>query len=328
MNNLLSIAENNFLLNNSFQIFGLTIRYYALCLMAGFLCGAAVAYYMFKRRGIKPDLILDVLIAVIPCSIICARIWYVVFDLDEFMVNGKPDFLKMINITTGGNSILGGIIGGALGLVIVSLIHKVPFTRLGDIGALVLPIGQAVGRMGNYFNQEVYGQVTDQTWFPYSVFIEADGKYHVALCFHEMILNLIVFALLFVFLYYYKGRRNGYAIGAYLFFYGLIRAVMEPMRDAQFNMGEQFLGLPGMTWISILMMLFGLGYFVFLLIKDIMEKQYWWKGFFKKEAVVPQGAAQDSVLSQTVEEEKSDYSDGQNLSEQSDFDEKNDNLNE
>lgn len=273
-----------FLLNNSFYIFGVEIKYYALCLMAGILGGAVVAYFMFKRRGIKPDYILDVLIAVIPCSIICARIWYVVFDLDEFIVNGKPDFLSMINIRQGGISILGAILGGALGLFIVSKIHKeVPFLKFADIGALVLPLGQAVGRWGNFFNQEVYGKPTDITWFPYSVYIERTGQYHVALFFHEMVLNLIVFGLLFTFLFFYKGKRNGYALGAYLFFYGLIRAVMEPQRAEEFNMGTVILGLPGMTWISILMMLFGLGFVIFLLVSDIKDKNYWWKGFFKKQ---------------------------------------------
>lgn len=290
------------LLNKSFTVFGLPITYYALCLMSGFLAGAAVATYMFKRRGIKPDLILDVLIAVIPCSVICARIWYVVFDLDQFMVGGKYDFLKMIDIRTGGISILGGIVGGALGLFIVAKIHKISFGKIGDIGALILPLGQAIGRWGNFFNQEVYGHATDITWFPYSVYIEETGQYHLALFFHEMVLNLIVFALLFVFLYNYKGRRNGYVIGAYLFFYGLIRAVMEPLRDAEFNMGEVFLGLPGMTWLCILMMLFGLGMVVWLLVNDVREKNYWWKGFFKKKvqlaAETPQDSCEEDVKSQ------------------------------
>lgn len=295
---------NQLLLNNSFTIFvfgkALEIRYYALCLVAGFLAGAAVATLMFKRRGIKPDLILDVLIAVIPCSVICARIWYVVFDLDEFIVDGHYSLRAMIDITSGGISILGGILGGALGLFIVAKIHKISFGKIGDIGALILPLGQAVGRWGNFFNQEVYGHATDITWFPYSVYIERTGQYHLALFFHEMVLNLIVFGLLFVFLFYYKGRRNGYVIGAYLFFYGLIRAVMEPLRAEEFNMGTTFLGLPGMTWLCILMMLFGLGLVIWLLVNDIREKNYWWKGFFKKAPQVETALPQDSAATEEV----------------------------
>ncbi len=298
---------NNLLVKKSFTIFeglfgewgGIEITYYALCLMVGILLGAAIAVVLFKRRGIKTDLILDVLIAVIPCSIICARIWYVVFDWDEFVVDGKPDFLRMINIRTGGISILGAIAGGALGLFIVARIHRMPFLKFADIGGVVLPIGQAVGRFGNFFNQEVYGFATDITWFPYSVYIEADGQYHLALFFHEAVLNLIVFGLLFTFLFFYKGKRNGYALGAYLFFYGLIRASMEPLRDGQFNMGKVILGLPGMTWISILMMLLGLGIVIFLLVKDIQEKNYWWKGFFKKQAVLETSTEDNQVSNQT-----------------------------
>ncbi len=324
---------NELLLKKSFTIFGVEIAYYALCLMAGILLGAVVAVVLFKRRGIKTDLILDVLIAVIPCSIICARIWYVVFDLDEFMVNGQPDFLKMINIRTGGISILGAIAGGALGLFIVARIHRMSFLKFADIGGVVLPIGQAVGRLGNFFNQEVYGFQTDITWFPYSVYIEADGQYHVALFFHEMVLNLIVFAILFTFLFNYKGKRNGYSLGAYLFFYGLIRAVMEPMRDGQFNMGTVILGLPGMTWISILMMLLGLCIVIFLLVKDIQEKNYWWKGFFKKQtealettAEGNQGTSETPVEeNQVISETSADYSQEQSKTSSEDNKEQNEN---
>ncbi len=291
---------NSLLLKNYFTLFEgtklqINIYYYAICIMLGMLAAALCAIPLFKKRGFNPEMILDVMIAIIPLSIIFARAWYVVMDLDQFTATSffskeyDPDGVFSIRLALsfrdGGMAIHGGILGGAIGLIIVSAIKKVKVGRLCDLGASLLPLGQAIGRLGNYFNQEVYGKVTDITWFPYATFIEKTGQYHVALCFHEMFLNLLLFIFLYVFLMNYKGKRNGYSVGFYFLFYGIIRAVMEPMRDAEFNMGnsEPILGLPAMTWISILIIIVAVALLIYLFTKDIKDKDYWWKGFFKKQ---------------------------------------------
>ena len=283
---------NLLLLNNYFTIGSLKIYYYAICIVSGIMIAAALSIPLFKRRGYKPDILLDILIAVIPCSIVFARLWYVVFDLEEF-TSGAENFWQflgnVVNTRSGGMAIYGGVLGGALGIFIVSKIKKIPFARIGDVGAAMLPLGQAIGRLGNFFNQEVYGKViADPGWqhFPFAVYIEADASWHAALCFEEMFFNLIVFGILYYFMFNYNGRRNGYAIGAYFFFYGLIRAVMEPQRSEQYNMGTNFLGLPLMTWFSILLMLAGIGIVVALVILDKREGECWWKTFFKKKEKV------------------------------------------
>ena len=270
------------LLHNYFEIGSFKIYYYAICIVTGFLACAIFAVPLFKKRGFSPDLILDTLICVIPCSIICARTWYVLMDLDEFMTNGAFDFLKAINIRTGGMAIHGGVVGGALGIFIITRIKKIPFAKIGDFGAALLPLGQGVGRLGNFFNQEVYGKVVPpaKAWFPYATFIEADGNYHVALCFHEMFFNLLLFALLYVFLYNYKGKRDGYAISVYFIGYGIIRACMEPQREAEYNMGNLFLGMPTMFWVSLLIVAAGIALLTVLIVKDAKEKNYWWKTYF------------------------------------------------
>ena len=273
------------LLNNYFSIGEFKVYYYAICIVSGFIACACFAIPLFKKRGLNPDLMLDIFIAIIPCAIVCARLWYVLFDLDEFITDGAFDFLKAINIRTGGMAIHGGVCGGALGLFIISKIKKIKFGRLGDLGAAMLPLGQAVGRLGNFFNQEVYGYVVPESkaWFPYATFIEADGQWHVALCFHEMFFNLLLFVALYLFLMNYKGKRNGYAISLYFIFYGIIRACMEPMREQTFNMGVKILGMPTMFWFSMLIMISGVALFTVLLVQDIKEKNYWWKGFFTKK---------------------------------------------
>ena len=280
---------NALLLNNYISIGSLKIYYYAFCIIGGILAAAALAIPLFRRRGYKADILLDILIAIIPCSIIFARIWYVVFDLEEF-TEGAENFWQFlraaIDTTSGGMAIYGGVLGGAIGLFIVSGVKKIPFGKLADVGAAMLPLGQAIGRWGNYFNQEVYGKVVSDPamqHFPFAVFIESDGSYHVALCFEEMLFTLITFAVLYLFMMNYKGRRNGYAVGGYFFFYGLIRAVMEPQREARYNMGTVILGLPLMSWFSIVLLAAGLAIVVTLVIKDVRENNLWWKTFFKKD---------------------------------------------
>ena len=279
---------NVLLLNNYFSIGSLKIYYYALCIVGGILAAAGLSVPLFKKRGYKSDILLDLLIAIIPCSIVFARLWYVVFDLEEFTrgaENVGEFLLAVIDTRSGGMAIYGGVLGGALGIFIISKIKKIPFAAIADVGATMLPLGQAVGRLGNFFNQEVYGSViTDPSLqhFPFAVFIEADGAYHEALCFKEMFFNLIVFALLYAFAMLYNGKRNGYSIGAYFFFYGLIRSIMETQRSEKFNMGTELLGLPLMTWFSILLSACGVAIIVSLVVLDKKSGNEWWKTFFKR----------------------------------------------
>ena len=175
--------------------------------------------------------------------------------------------------------------GGALGITIVCLLHRkenIKITRIFDIGAVMLPLGQSIGRWGNYFNQEVYGAVDpNKIGLPISVFIQDTGKYHYALFLWEAILNAVLFALLYWFLFKYKGKRNGYSTGLYFIGYGLIRLIMEPLRDAQYNL--PLFGIPslGMVWVSIALILGGLSIIAVLFVKDFKENGKSLKKYFK-----------------------------------------------
>lgn len=208
-----------------------TIAYYAIAIVAGMIACVLLARPLCKKIGLNPDILLDYMIAIIPISIICARLWYVVTDLDSF-----HSFYDVIAIWNGGNAIFGGVMGGALAIFIVSKIKKIPFFTIADMGGIMLPLGQAIGRWGNFFNQEVYGGVTS-AHFPFGVYIAAEGEWHVALFFIEGLLNMALFAALYT---YYMKRKNvdqlGYTTGMYLFGYGVIRAILEPLRDAKYNL--------------------------------------------------------------------------------------------
>lgn len=298
---------NALLMVNSFKIFNLEIRFYALTMIAALVGCAIIAYFLFPKRGFKADLVLDVMIAVIPCALICARLWYVLLDVKQFIYNGKftllakvgEEYVGALAIWQGGLAIHGGVMGGALGLYIISKIKKVSVGDLFDIGATMLPFGQAVGRWGNFFNQEVYGLETSVTWFPYSVYIESTGKYHLALFFYEMVLNVLLFAFLFWFFFKSKGKNRLYATAFYLIGYGVIRSVLEPLRTAEFQMGN--FGIPSSVLTSIFMLVLGAGVLVYVVYKDVKVGNFWWKNILKSD-YGKDVAVQTATKTETVEQ--------------------------
>ena len=266
--------------HNYIEIFGFQIYYYAIAITTGMLACVLLAIPLFKKRGVKTDLLLDLMIGIIPCAIILARLVYVLFDINSF-----HSFKEVIDIRSGGLAIYGGVAGGALGIFIVCKIHKLHVGKIFDFGAVMLPLGQAIGRWGNYFNQEVYGMVDpNNTGFPVSVFIQDTGKFHYALFFWESAANIILFALLYWFLFKYRGKRNGYATGLYFLGYGIIRAIMEPMRDAEFNLPlfgiEE---LKGMEVVAVVMIVAGTAIVLYNYFADLKTHGWAYNGKNMKE---------------------------------------------
>ncbi len=269
----------------SFSLFGKTfnIYFYAIAIVTGILLCAIMARPMCKKRGLNPDILMDLLIGIIPLAIIGARLWYVVFDIKSFIGKGSiwKDLAAMVNIREGGLAIYGGVLGGAMGILLVCKIRKInPFTIL-DFGATLLPLGQAIGRWGNFFNQEVYGQpITNPAWqfFPAAVEIDAGGTivWHQALFFYESFLNLLVFIGLYLFFFKRKGNTNGYSVALYFICYGVIRGILENFREARYNLplfGIQGLKIPSMVLVSIALVLAGVILLVCLIRKDRKKAQ-------------------------------------------------------
>ncbi len=214
----------------AFTIGGWSIQWYGIIIAAALLTGIGITMAMFKRKGMDPDSVLDLALIVVPLAIIGARVHYVLWSWQEFA--GRP-FWHVFAIWEGGMAIFGSILAGMLGLLIFSRWRKIPFYTLCDCLVPALALGQAIGRWGNFANQEVYGAVVTNPslqWFPMSVYIEATGQYHYALFFYESVFNLALFALLF-FVVTRKAKRPGIAFWVYLLGYGVCRAVMEGFRE-------------------------------------------------------------------------------------------------
>ena len=246
--------------NPHFTIFGYPIYYYAVIIVCGIILATVVVALLFKRRNIPTEWVLDLLLCILPLGIVGARTFFVLTDPSSDITQWFSTFRN------GGLSIIGGVIGGSLGVVLFCLIHKINFLRVADCLVPGVILAQAIGRWGNFVNQEVYGaEVTNEAlqWFPFAVFIEKTGEWHYAFFFYESMLNLVIFALLFVLMWKFKKKPSGLALAGYLFGYGTVRSIMEPLRDPQFILGSS---MPVSQVIALVMAFGGLTLAICLLI--------------------------------------------------------------
>lgn len=211
------------------KLFGL-IPWYSFLIVIGAAAAILLAVREEKRACLKKDTVIDFALWVLPCGIIGARIYYVVFSWSDF----KNDLLSVFRIWEGGIAIYGAVIAGLLTAYIFSRKRKISFFTLCDLIAPGLILAQAIGRWGNYFNQECYGlpiQNPALCFFPFGVQIESESglQWHMATFFYESVWNLAVFVFLLV------ARRKwfrykGDVICFYAFLYACGRLIVEDFR--------------------------------------------------------------------------------------------------
>lgn len=211
----------------AFSIFGVDVYWYGLIITFAIVLDFILLARLCKKFGYDKDMPFDLVLTAVVLGIIGARLFSVIFDSGADIT----DFFKFRN---GGMSIIGGLLGGVVGVMLYSLIKKCNFFMVTDVLAPLVILAQGIGRWGNFFNTEVYGrEVLDESlqWFPYAV--EINGTWHHALFFYESVLNLIGFVLLFFLLYKFRSKF-GIVTGAYLIYYGAVRFCLESLRDNEF----------------------------------------------------------------------------------------------
>ena len=209
-------------------IFG-QVPWYSFLIVIGASFAIFLAAREERRIGLPKDTIIDLALFLLPCGIIGARLYYVIFSWIQF----KDDPLSIFRVWEGGLAIYGGIISGLLVLLLFCRKRRLSALTLCDIIAPGLVLAQALGRWGNWFNIEAYGlTVTDPAlcFFPYAVQVPEDGyAWHMATFFYESFWNLFVFVFLMI------GRRKSLRLRGdvfcfYLLLYAAGRLVIEELR--------------------------------------------------------------------------------------------------
>lgn len=144
----------------AFTIFGLEVRWYGVLMVLSFIIGGWLIRKWGTERGYKEETLMDFTLTIILSAIVGARLYYVAFSWEQY----QGDILKILNLRGGGLAIHGGIIGGLLGGYVFCKIKKMNFLEMADLVAPALILGQAIGRWGNFFNQEAHGGPTSLPW--------------------------------------------------------------------------------------------------------------------------------------------------------------------
>ncbi|MFA5029732.1 MAG: prolipoprotein diacylglyceryl transferase [Patescibacteria group bacterium] len=240
-----------------FQFGPLSFRWYGLIIVLGLLLGILVAGSLAKRRGLKFELALDLGLWLAVGGILGARL-YQVFVLDwSYYSHNLPEIFK---IWQGGLAIHGAIIGGIIVVIFWSRKKKISFWQVVDLAAPALALGQAIGRWGNYFNQELFGRPTNLPW---GIPIEPKNRPEIFLSnryfqpafLYESVLDFVLFLILFL-LARKNNCRPGSLLAIYFIGYGLIRFFMEFIRIDETAL---WWGIRLPQIISVLLIIAGVG---------------------------------------------------------------------
>lgn len=261
----------------SIHIFGFEIAYYGIIIAVGMLLAVALIMYLAKKSGINEDFCMDVCIYGILFGVIGARIYYVVFAWDIY----KDNLLGIFNLREGGLAIYGGVLAGMVSCIVLCKKKGVSFYRLADCVVPGVLVGQIVGRWGNFFNREVFGQYTDSL-FAMELPINAirsmedvtremldharvvDGVTYIQVhptFLYESLWNLGI--LIFLLLYFGRKKFDGELFCYYMFFYGVGRFVIEGVRTDQLKLWNT--GIPVSQALAVVLMVVSAGIYLWLM---------------------------------------------------------------
>ena len=239
-------------LKNTITIGNFTIAYYGIIIALGMLIAFAVVTKIAKRLGIDDDLFYDIFIIVIVFGIIGARAYYVLFRWDYYQI--RPH--EILDIRAGGLAVFGGILLAGTAIVVYCIWKKINFLKVLDLTMIGVALGQAIGRYGNFFNMEAFGDYTNNIFamrmraeyidtsnitFTQALntitengidYIQAHPTF-----LYESTLNLILFGVL-VYIVLKRHKFDGQILASYLIGYGIIRFFVESLRTDSLMLGN------------------------------------------------------------------------------------------
>ena len=215
------------------DLFGLSIHFYGLIIACGLMLAVWYGCKRCNQFGFSVDDLTDGVLCIVPFAILCARLYYCIFDWASY----KDNPISVLYIWNGGLAIYGGVIGAAIGVIVFSKVKKIKIGAVLDIVALGFLIGQSIGRWGNFFNREAFGAATD-SFMKMGLFnwITQSWEYYHPTFLYESLWNAAGFALL-----HFLSKKRQYdgqiALG-YAAWYGLGRTFIEGLRVDSLYWGD------------------------------------------------------------------------------------------
>lgn len=220
----------------AFSLGPLVVRWYGLAYVLGFVCAAAIIYFVAKRwkLGMSEDNLLTLMVCAIVGVVLGARIGYVLFYGDGYYLSHP---LEILAFNQGGMSFHGGLVGLLIGGAVAARMTRIPFLTLADLGSIAAPIGLFFGRCANFVNGELWGAPTDG---PLGVvFGGAAGMMprHPSQLYEAVLEGIVIFCVLFALSRKRPPRPQGTFLGAFLVLYGIFRYLIEFVREPDVQLG-------------------------------------------------------------------------------------------
>ncbi|EAC4167055.1 prolipoprotein diacylglyceryl transferase [Listeria monocytogenes] len=259
------------------QIGSISVKWYGVIIASAVVIALLLALSEANKRKMDKEIIVDLLIWAIPISIISARIYYVIFEWDFY----KNNLGEIVKIWHGGIAIYGALIGAVLTAIIFSRIKKISFWQLADVVAPSLIIAQAIGRWGNFMNQEAHGAETTRSFLeslhlPDFIINQMyiDGAYYQPTFLYESLWNVLGFIILLI-IRRTKIRRGELFLG-YVIWYSFGRFFIEGMRTDSLMWGDFRVSQA----LSLLLIVLSIGIIIYRRLK--MNPPYYMEDKFGK----------------------------------------------
>ena len=263
----------------AFTIGSIEVYWYGLLIAAALVLSVILAVKQAKSLKFPEGLVYDTILMIIPCAIIGARAYFVACNWDYYGKNLKAIF----DLRSGGLAIYGGVILVFIGGIVMCRVRKIPFMELADYCVVYLPLGQAIGRWGNFFNQECFGTNTTLPWGMTSSTVEAYLKSScptlvATMPVHPTFLyeSLADLAIFFILMYIRKHSKIPFETScAYFALYGTARFFIEGMRTDSLYIGNT--GIRTSQLLSLILIIAALLYIAYARANKLQKR-----GFPKK----------------------------------------------
>ncbi len=220
-----------FKISETISFFGFNVHLYGIIIAIGIVLAFSFGLKICAEHGLTKDNVTDILLFGLPSAIVCARIYYVIFEWSDY----KDNILDIFKIWNGGIAIYGAVIGACISTFIYCKIKKISVLSAFDVGAFGLLIGQICGRWGNFVNAEAFGSATNLPWGMNIAEISSELLFHPTFL-YESLWNLGVFIILI--LRRKKRTFDGEMFLNYVTLYGLGRFWIEGLRTDSLYLGS------------------------------------------------------------------------------------------